>query len=95
MNEHDNVKHPEHYNKGPVETIEVIKASVKDYGSYLHGNIIKYILRAIYKGGLEDFKKAREYLNWLIKELEEKEQKIDRTITSFMDERPDINNNIY
>ena len=65
-----NIKHPDHYTKGPVETIEVIKGTVHHYSSYLHGNIIKYVLRAIHKGGLEDFKKARVYLDWLIKELE-------------------------
>ena len=38
---------------------------------YVEGNIIKYIMRWRYKGGLEDLHKAQEYLNILIKnELE-------------------------
>lgn len=69
MSEND-VNHPDHYTQGPVEVIETIKATVKDHSSYLHGNIIKYVLRALHKGGLEDFKKARVYLDWLIEELE-------------------------
>ncbi|WP_209774611.1 DUF3310 domain-containing protein [Anaerococcus degeneri] len=38
--------------------------------SFYKGNIIKYILRANKKNGLEDYKKARQYLDWYIQELE-------------------------
>ncbi|MCA2096647.1 DUF3310 domain-containing protein [Anaerococcus degeneri] len=31
---------------------------------------MKYILRANKKNGLEDYKKARQYLDWYIQELE-------------------------
>lgn len=36
-------------------------------------DIIKYILRAPEKNGLEDLKKARKHLNWLIEEVEKQE----------------------
>ncbi|WP_374045208.1 DUF3310 domain-containing protein [uncultured Anaerococcus sp.] len=38
--------------------------------SFYKGNIIKFILRANKKNGLEDYKKARQYLDWYIQELE-------------------------
>jgi hypothetical protein len=66
----DEVNHPEHYTSGKYETIDIIKDSVYDYKSYLHGNIIKYILRYKKKGGVQDLKKAQVYLNWLIKDEE-------------------------
>ena len=66
----DEVNHPEHYTSGKYETIDIIKDSVDDYKSYVHGNIIKYILRYKRKGGVQDLKKAQIYLSWLIKEEE-------------------------
>ena len=38
--------------------------------SYHKGNILKYLLHEREKNGLEDLKKARKHLDWLI-ELEE------------------------
>jgi hypothetical protein len=66
----DEVNHPEHYTSGKYETIDIIKDSVDDYKSYVHGNIIKYILRYKKKGGVQDLKKAQVYLSWLIGEEE-------------------------
>ena len=66
----DEVNHPEHYTSGKYETIDIIKDSVDDFKSYVHGNIIKYILRYKKKGGVQDLKKAQIYLSWLIEEEE-------------------------
>lgn len=55
---------PEHYNSHPsgIEAIDIIK-----HESFLRGNIIKYVLRAPYKGNeLTDLLKARQYLDWEI-----------------------------
>ncbi|HHG7993621.1 TPA: YopX family protein [Streptococcus pneumoniae] len=38
--------------------------------NYVMGNSLKYILRHQKKNGLEDLKKARKNLNWLIEEME-------------------------
>lgn len=59
--EHENVDHPNHYNKGKFEVIEVIE----DWDLNFHlGNTIKYIARAKHKGReLEDLEKAMWYLN--------------------------------
>lgn len=68
--EQDNINHPKHYNNGKmgIETIDMIKNSVPDFGSYLLGNVFKYVSRFEYKNGLEDLKKAQWYLNKLIEE---------------------------
>ena len=59
----DNVNHPKHYTKGRIEPIDFINANDMDY---LEGNIIKYISRYKYKGGVEDLEKAGFYLKMLI-----------------------------
>jgi hypothetical protein len=69
----DNINHPPHYNRGDIETIDMIKnsMSLSDFEGYLQGNVIKYISRYRYKGtALEDLQKAQWYINRLIKEVE-------------------------
>lgn len=63
-----NVSHPAHYaHPSGVEVIEITK-----HESFLRGNIIKYVLRAPYKGNeLEDMQKAAQYLSWEIERLQE------------------------
>ena len=69
----DNVEHPSHYLQGNRETIEVIKdVTGEGFSNYIVGNIIKYISRYKYKNGVEDLRKARWYIDKLIKELEDK-----------------------
>ena len=71
---HDAVNHPAHY-KLPgmdAEAIDVIRAVLGDEGfkAYCHGNVIKYVIRADNKGGVEDLRKARVYLDWEIEAAE-------------------------
>lgn len=62
----DPVYNPGHYTVYPVQPIEVTK-----HMGFLDGNVVKYVARAPYKGhALQDYYKARNYLNMLI-ELEE------------------------
>ena len=73
----DFVNHPPHYmtNSG-LEAIDVIEAFTDDLTGIEAtdtGNVIKYILRWKHKNGLEDLKKAKWYLEHLIKKVEEKE----------------------
>ena len=59
----------EHYKNHPsgIEAIEITQ-----YESFLRGNILKYVLRAPYKGSeYEDLLKAAEYLQWEIERVEE------------------------
>lgn len=70
----DNVNKPSHYqgSKG-LESIEVIDNFIGDLpgkAAWCWGNAIKYLLRFQKKNGLEDLKKARKNLDWLIEELE-------------------------
>lgn len=66
----DNVNNPSHYTAGGIETLDYIKAKVKDYPSYAVGNILKYVSRYEHKNGIEDLKKAQFYLNDLIEWME-------------------------
>lgn len=71
----DDATRPSHYLHGDKECIEVIKDVTGDkYSGYLVGNIIKYLYRYKDKNGVEDLRKARQYLDWLI-ETEEKLKK--------------------
>ena len=66
----DNIKKPDHYNKGGIEPIDYI---TKNKLSYCEGNVIKYITRWRYKGGIEDLKKAKQYIDFIIDKEIEKE----------------------
>ena len=68
----DAIEKPQHYTSGGVECIDYIKQQLGDvFPAYLEGNIVKYVHRHKVKcRPLEDLRKARVYLNWLIKELE-------------------------
>lgn len=68
----DMVNNPPHYTSGSVECIDAIKASLtpQQYAGYLRGNVIKYLWRYDRKGGAEDLRKARTYLEWLIEEVD-------------------------
>ncbi len=56
------VTHPDHYNQG----IECWDYIVSHNMCFLQGNIIKYVTRYQDKGGLEDLRKAQQYLDKLI-----------------------------
>lgn len=56
-----------HYKNMAIQPTEYI---VKNGLNFVEGNIIKYVTRYKFKGGLEDLKKAQHYLAILI-ELEE------------------------
>jgi len=58
--------------QGAVECIDGIKAATgpDGYVGYCQGNILKYVWRFRHKNGVEDLKKARWYLDELIKTLE-------------------------
>jgi hypothetical protein len=69
----DAVDHPSHYQSvAGIEAIDVI-AAFMDPAPFCLGNTVKYVLRAGKKAGnsaLQDLKKARWYLDWIIKEME-------------------------
>lgn len=65
---------PSHYRKGDLECMDVIIAMTADHSGeegFMIGNVIKYLWRWKEKNGVEDLKKAREYLDRVIGELGE------------------------
>ena len=70
------VNHPEHYNMGTVEVIDVIEGLIKDINDptvgFNLGQSLKYILRCPYKENMyRDLKKADWYLQRALKILED------------------------
>ena len=62
------VNHPEHYNQGKIEVIDAIVDWELDF---IEGNVVKYVARSKHKSSrVGDLKKARWYLDYLIKQLE-------------------------
>ena len=76
--DNDIINKPNHYQlniKGNnIEVIDIIDEVVKDYNpkqAFRVANILKYVLRANKKNGLEDFKKAKKYIEMLLEREEE------------------------
>ena len=70
----DNIN-PNHYKQGSIECIEAIKAATvgkTGIEAVCTANVIKYVWRYEEKNGIEDLRKARWYLDRLIKEVMEK-----------------------
>lgn len=77
----DNINHPKHYCKDGFECIDVIRAAVSNLSPFeavCVANIIKYAWRYKDKNGLEDVKKAAQYLQLLQEEVAKHEQGLDR-----------------
>lgn len=70
----DNVNHPDHYqNIAGVEAIDILNDVVKDLPgkqAAMLWNAMKYLFRFQKKNGVEDLKKARNYLDYLIADME-------------------------
>lgn len=70
----DNVNHPEHYrNIAGVEAIDILNDMVKDLPgkqAAMLWNSMKYLFRFQKKNGVEDLKKSRNYLDYLIADIE-------------------------
>lgn len=65
----DPVNQPAHYTMGKIEVYDFIKAWDL---SFAEGNVVKYLVRSPHKGNqLQDLKKARWYLEQLIKDAEQ------------------------
>ena len=70
---HDSINNPSHYQgRYGMQSIDALRNFMTPEqlkGFYL-GNALKYQLRFQKKNGLEDLKKARKNLEWLIEEFE-------------------------
>lgn len=73
-NKSDMVSHPKHYTQGGIECIDALKAAtVGKHGieAVCVANVIKYLWRYEEKNGAEDVRKARWYIERLLKEMGE------------------------
>lgn len=90
-----NVDHPSHYGgaDNPYEAIKVLREWQLDKDAYLW-NVGKYLSRAGHKDGnsqLQDLTKARWYLDYKIRLLEE-QQKIAESVVDTLKKIPDETN---
>ena len=70
----DNIN-PSHYKQGKVECIDAIESATinkKGLEAVCTANVIKYIWRCEEKGGLEDLRKAKWYLEKMISSIEQR-----------------------
>lgn len=74
----DAVRNPAHYlHPSGIEVIDITK-----HESFLRGNILKYVLRAPYKGKeLEDLLKAQMYLEWEIARIQREQEELEERNT--------------
>lgn len=76
----DMVNHPQHYTQGGIECIECIKAAVTNkvgIEAVCVANVIKYLFRYEEKNGVEDIRKAKWYIERLLKELEDRVSRVN------------------
>ena len=95
MKERDMVNSPSHYTSGDMETIDVIKHITRSYTGFqaaLVSNVTKYIDRANFKGNkLQDLKKAKWYMDRLVKEEEETQKvKINLDLDSYLTKQKEL-----
>ena len=73
----DMVNHPQHSTQGGIECIDALKAATvgkRGIEAVCVANVIKYLWRYEEKNGIEDVRKAKFYIERLLKELEESQQ---------------------
>lgn len=72
QSESDLIDKQPHYTNSGIEPIELMRKnfSVAEFEGFLKGNVLKYMLRYQSKNGVEDLKKAKTYLTWLIEHNE-------------------------
>lgn len=73
----DVVNHPKHYTQGGIECIDALKAATvgkRGIEAICVANVIKYLWRYEEKNGTEDVRKAKWYVERLLRELEESQQ---------------------
>lgn len=63
----DMINNPPHYNKWKIEVLDFI---LDQKMNYMQGNCVKYLCRYQHKNWLQDLKKAKFYLDKLIKKYD-------------------------
>ena len=57
-----------HYKDMPMQPVDFIVANGIPF---LEGNVIKYVCRHLHKGGVEDLRKARHYIDLVLEKVYE------------------------
>jgi len=57
-----------HYNDMAIQPVTFI---MRNNLGYCQGNVIKYVCRYADKNGVEDLKKAKQYIDFMIKQIED------------------------
>lgn len=76
-----------HYKVGGIQPIEYmkLKMSKEQYEGFCLGNVIKYVSRCDFKDSkIDDLKKARQYLDWLIESVETKTMVPTNPVTKYV-----------
>ena len=79
------------HDQAVVECIDYIESHAFDF---LEGNVIKYVTRYESKNGLEDLRKARWYLDRLIKREEGKVKPYDSSLYKAVLQSKDVSNDL-
>ena len=74
----------EHYIGQGIQPIEYILANELDF---CEGNVVKYITRWRYKNGLEDLYKAKHYIEFLIKDVEDTHAQFEAMVEASQQEK--------
>lgn len=70
----EEIDHPSRYCKGKVECIDAIEAATSNLVGIQAvdtGAVIRYLWRWADKGGIQDLEKAKNYIDFLIKDIQE------------------------
>lgn len=73
-----------HYNRSKIECIDAIESAttgLDGFTAYCVGNIIKYVWRAEFKNGKEDYEKAKKYIDMLLEKRYELKGKVENIVS--------------
>lgn len=82
------IHHPDHYQHGSLETIQVIE-EMGIGPEFCRGNAIKYLMRSEGKGGVQDLRKAAWYVHRMIQQ-ESPESATEMILHLLADKFPDV-----
>lgn len=88
----DMVNHPPHYQRGGVECIDMIRATVQDLTgleAFYAGTVLKYLFRWKNRNGVEDLRKAEWYLRELIEYAASERNEEGEHVRPTQEEAPD------
>jgi hypothetical protein len=74
----------DHYIGQGIQPIEYILANELDF---CEGNVVKYVTRWRYKNGIEDLYKAKHYIEFLIKDVEETHEQFKAMVEASQQEK--------